>query len=225
MKRVLPAITTTWFLAGLAVCGFTNVAVGGTITFGGAITQSTPDGTGPAVNNLTLNNIVDSQAYTVTLVFPGSITMPGTYAGSALTFSDPLAPASETSFGSISLTITANGAYDVFSLLGCLTTGTGCAFGNQLDANFKILATMLNAQNVAAIGLDPPHPLDLLEDDSTTDIQGSIASYSYSGPAGTTTPEPSSMVLVGCALAFSAANYRLRGREQTGTNQKRERNV
>src|ERR1022692_618592 len=68
-----------------------------------SITQSTPDGTGPAVNNSSLENIQDLQAYTVTIVFPGSITAPGTYTGSTLTFSDPSAPASETGFSSISL--------------------------------------------------------------------------------------------------------------------------
>src|SRR5207249_3705963 len=45
-----------------------------TITFSGIITQSTQDGTGPAVNNPSLNNIQDLQAYTVTLAFAGSIT-------------------------------------------------------------------------------------------------------------------------------------------------------
>ena len=117
-----------WFLTGLAVCGFANVAAAGTITFGGQITQSTPDGTGPAANNLGLNNILDLQAYLVTLNFAGSIAAPGTYnlTGSSLTFSDPTAPASESSFDAINLTITLNGGFDEFSLLGCLTTGSGC---------------------------------------------------------------------------------------------------
>ncbi len=204
--RTVGAHLRPWFLAVLTVCGLANVAVADVITFGGQITQSTPDGTGPAVNNLTLNNIKDAQAYTVSLVFPGSITMPGTYLGSALTFSDPSAPASETSFSSVSLTITANGGFDVFSLLGCLTSDVTCS--DQLDANFKILSTMLNSQNVAAIGLDQPHPLDLLEDGGTTDIQGSITSYSNSGPASTV-PEPSSVVLLGCALAALVAVNRM----------------
>ena len=63
----------------VAVFGFASVAVASTITFGGTITQSTQDGTGPAVNNSALNNIQDLQAYFVTLVFPGSITTPGIY--------------------------------------------------------------------------------------------------------------------------------------------------
>ena len=202
-----------WSVAALVVCGLANVAEADTITFGGLISQSTPDGTGPALNNPTLNNIKDLQPFSVALTFPGSITAPGTYSGSTLAFSVPLAPASETSFSSISLTITANGSNDVFSLLGCLSSGSGCGAGNQLDANFEIPAAMLNSQNVAAVGLDQPHPLDLLEDDSTTDIQGSITSYSQ-----TSTPEPSSVALVGCVLTLAAVNRRLRAR-QAGTNQ------
>jgi hypothetical protein len=197
--------------------GFSAIASADQFAFNGIITQSTADGTGPAVNNPSLENIQDLQAYTATVVFPGSITAPGTYTGSTLTFSDPSAPASETGFSSISLTITANAGNDVFSLLACLTLGSGCAAGNQLDANFSIPATMLNSQNVAAIGLDQPHPLDLLEDDGTTDIQGSITTYN--GPAASTVPEPSSAVLLGCALAaLAAANRRLRGRDKAGPN-------
>ncbi len=160
------------------------------------------------MNNTGLNNILDFQAYTVTLGFLGSITVPGTYNLSGLTFSVPTAPASEASFGSISLTITAAGAVDQFSLLGCLTTGSGCLVGNQLDANFSIPAAGLNSQNVAATGLDPPHPLDLLEDDGITDIQGSITSYSNTGPVSTV-PEPSLAALLGCCLAGLVAANRM----------------
>ena len=185
-----------WFLTGWAVCSLANFAVGGAITFGGKITQSTQDGTGPALNNPTLNNIGDLESFLVVLGFPGSIASPGTYALTSLTFNDPTAAANETSFGVISLTITANGGFDEFSLLGCLTTGGGCLAGNQLDANFKIPIAALNSQGVAATGLDQPHPLDLLEDDGTTDIQGSITSYSYA-------PEPSPVFLVRLGLRGS----------------------
>ncbi len=135
-------------------------------------------------------------------MFTGLITAPGTYdlTGGSLTFSVPTAPASEASFGSFSLTITANGGFDDFSFRGCLTTGSGCLAGNQLDANFRILATGLNAQNVMATGLDPPHPLDLLEDDGVTDIHGTITSYSYTGRVSAV-PEPSLTVLLGSILA------------------------
>src|SRR6266567_3282382 len=191
------SITMLFLLAG-----FANVAFADIISFGGAIIQSTQDGTGPAVNNPGLNNIQDLQSYLVTLMFTGSITAPGTYnlTGANLTFSDATAAATETGFGSISLTITANAGFDDFSLLGCLTTGSGCLFGNQLDANFRIPSAGLNSQNVAATGLDQPHPLDLLEDDGITDIHGTISSYSYTGHVSAV-PEPSTGVLLGCLLA------------------------
>jgi len=191
------SITILFLLAG-----FANVAFADIITFGGAIIQSTQDGTGPAVNNPGLNNIQDLQSYFVTLMFIGSLTAPGTYnlTGGSLTFSVPTAPASEASFGSLSLTVTANAGFDDLSFLGCLTTGSGCLFGNQLDANFRIPSASLNSQNVAATGLDQPHPLDLLEDDGITDIHGTITSYSYTGRVSAV-PEPSFAVLLSCLLA------------------------
>jgi len=188
------------------VCGvvLTCAARGGTIVFSGAITQSTSDGTGPAFSNLSLNKIQDLDAYTVTLVFPGTITVPGTYglAGASLTFDDPAAPATETSLGSISLTINESAGLDQFSLLACLTSGGGCAAGNQLEASFEIPAALLNSLNVAATGLDQPHPLDLLEDDGVTDIHGSITTYS--GPASAV-PEPSPTAVLACLSAGLAA--------------------
>ena len=204
-----------WFCLPAAIFAlwFAKVAVGDTIVFSGGITQSTPDGTGPADNNTSLNNIQDLQTYTVTLVFPGSITGPGTYdlTGSALTFSVPSAPATETGFSFTSLTVTPNAGFDEISLLGCLTSGSGCFFGNELDANFRIPIAMLNSQNVSAVGLDQPHPLDLLEDDGVTGIQGSITDYSYRG-AVSTVPEPSSLILLGSGLAAVALTRSLRSR-------------
>ena len=190
-----------WFFAVWAVCSLANFAVGGVITFGGQIAQSTQDGTGPAMNNPALNKIGDLESFLVVLGFPGSIAGPGTYALTSLTFSDPAAPANETSFDVIGLTVTSNGGFDEFSLLGCLTSGGGCLAGNQLDANFKIPIASLNSQGVAATGLDQPHPLDLLEDDGITDIQGSISSYSY-------VPEPSPVFLVGGVFAALVAAKR-----------------
>lgn len=92
-------------------CGLAVAASASTISFGGAIIQSTQDGTGPAVNNPSLNNIQDLQAYIATLTFAGSITAPGTYdlTGSSLMFVVPTAPSTESSFDFISLTVTANG--------------------------------------------------------------------------------------------------------------------
>ena len=199
------------FRIALACCGLAVAASAGAISFGGAIIQSTQDGTGPAVNNPSLNDIQDLQAYTATLVFAGSITAPGTYdlTGSSLMFDVPTAPSTESSFDFISLTVTANGGFDDLSLLACLTTGSGpCPpfVGNGMTANFEIPAAMLNSQNVTATGLDLPHPLDLLEDDGTTDIHGSITSYSYSSAA----PEPCSAILLGCGLMALAARRRYR---------------
>jgi hypothetical protein len=189
-----------WLLAGLALGSFANLAAAGTITFGGQITQSSQDGTGPAENNPSLNNIADLQDYNVILGFLGSINAPGTYNLTSLTFSVPAAGVTETSFGTMSLTITLNGAFDDLSLLGCLTTGSGCFGGNQLDANFEIPAAALNGQNIVATGLDLPHPVDLLEDDGVTDIQGAITTYSNTSPANAV-PEPSSFGLLACLLA------------------------
>jgi hypothetical protein len=86
----------------------------------------------------------------------------------------------------VSLSVLTDGASYDLSLLGCLTTGSDCAVGNQLDANFKIAAASLNAQDVVALAFFPITPLDLLEDDGVTDIQGSVTKYSYIGAS----PDP-----------------------------------
>jgi len=187
----------------LSSLALANAAFADVIQFNGIITQSTADGTGPAVNNPLLNAILDGDPFAVALTFPVSITAPSPAAhdltGATLVFTDQSQPGTESSFGSISLTVSANGVFDTVSLLACLTTGSGCAVGNQLTASFQIPAAMLNSQNVAAAGLDQPHPLDLLEDDGTTDIHGSIDQYSYRGASAV--PEPSQFAYVGCVVA------------------------
>jgi len=189
-----------WALAICLAAGTDLMA--GSITISGLITQSVPESfTGPAVNNMALNDIHMGSAYTLTLSFAGSVGAPGNYTGTALLFSLPSAPATESSFGSITLIVSNSGATDTITLLGCLTTGSGCLVGNQLSAIFQISGASLNGQNVPATGLDPPHPLDLLEDDGVTDIQASITAYSYQGPQSTT-PEPSSVALVGGAFGI-----------------------
>jgi hypothetical protein len=195
--------TASLFLILVTSCIFASAASAQTtITVTGAITQSTSDGTGPAVNNPSLNFIADGDPYTLSLVFTGSITGPGTYnlTGGSLVFSDPAAPASESSFISISLTVSAAGSFDDLSLFGCLSTGSGCLLGNSLSLNFAIPSADLNSPSAPAsaiFALSPP--LDLLEDDGSTDIQGSVTSYSYT-TAVSTTPEPTSIALYGSGL-------------------------
>jgi hypothetical protein len=187
----------------LAVLGLSVGSQAETIIFGGLVTQSTQDGTGPAVNNPALNPIATGDSYTVTLGFPGSITAPGTYnlTGSLLSFQDSSAPATENNFGLISLTIGPDGTFDDISLLGCLLSGSGCFVGNQLAVNFKIPSAQLNAQNVTAQAIPNLVPsLDLLEDDGVTDIQASLTTYSYTGASST--PEPSTLTLVGTVMVL-----------------------
>src|ERR1700730_874963 len=83
----------------VAACFFANTADADQIRFGGVITQSTEDGTGPAVNNPALNNILSGDLYRVTLDFAGAITSAGTYplSGVSMAFLDLSALISETS--------------------------------------------------------------------------------------------------------------------------------
>src|ERR1041385_991029 len=208
-SKRLRACLCRWLMVTLAACSFASWAGADTITLGGNVTQATLDGNGPAVNNPGLNSILDGDAFSVVLSFSGSITAPGTYSLTGLSFSDPSAGAIEAGFDSLSLVITANGGFDEFSLLGCLTTGSGCLFGNQLDANFKVPTGSLNSSGVAAIGLDQPHPLDLLEDDGVTDIHGNITSYSYKGTV-VSVPEPSMPALLCCAAIGLAGIFKMK---------------
>jgi hypothetical protein len=70
------------------------------ITIGGTINQSTQDGTGPAVNNPSLNAALDGASYTIDLSFAGSITSLGAYdlTGRSLIFSAADAGVLEDSF-------------------------------------------------------------------------------------------------------------------------------
>jgi len=206
------------FACALALAVLLGAAVpanADTITIGGAISQSIQDGTGPAVNNAGLNNIVDGDSYTITLDFTGSISGTGTYdlTGAALSFTDPTASAIETSFDTVSLTVSDDGGSDDVSLLGCLTTGSGCFFGNYLALNFQIPSAGLNSQNVAAQGISGLYPsLDLLEDDGTTDIEASVTAYSYTAASVAPTPEPGSFVFVCCGLIALAWKRAMRQR-------------
>ena len=201
--KSLVRVAALLFLAGVATLARADV-----ISVSGQITQSSQDGTGPAVNNTSLNNIADNDVWNLSLAFDGTLTEPGAYnalPNPILTFSDLAAGATEADFSPLSLTITDDGTFDQFSLFGCLNTGSGCFVGNMLSASFQIADSDLNAFSAAATGLDQPHPLDLLEDDGTTDIQGSITSYSYGAPQGV--PEPSTLLLFGLGLALLGAGY------------------
>jgi len=203
-------IGCAYFVGIWLSCALGQTLTADILSFGGSITQSTGDGTGPATNNSTLDNVQDSQTYAVTLILPGSITAPGTYdlTGSSLKFFDLSAMASESAFGSITVTITEAGGIDTFSMLACLTSGSDCSAGNQLDADFQIAFALRNASG-STVGLDLPHPLDLLEDDGVTDIQGSIDSYSYIG-----VPEPSYIPLLLAAGALFVKIQRNRIKSQ-----------
>jgi hypothetical protein len=194
-------------LASVAVCllfALASSAFGTTITLGGVITQSVSDGTGPATGNPSLNNIMDAQAFSLKLNSATLINGPGFYdlTGSSLVFSVPVASASETNFAAISLSVTANGSDSDFSLLACIS-GADCFTGNALTANFRVPTSMIGGSGVSAIGLDQPHPLDLLEDDGITDLHGSIDTYS--GTVTTVvTPEPASGSLLAIGLSAMA---------------------
>ena len=190
-----------WLLACL--CGTTAFA--DEMSFSGVITQSTADGTGPAVNNPSLNNIADGDAYTVTLDFPGSITGAGAFnplTGATMSFVDLAASASENTFDTISLSVITDGSFFDISLLGCLTTGSACNVGNFLAANFQIPAASLNAQNVPVTAIVGLLPMELLEDDGVTDIHGSVTTYSY-----TAVPEPAELLPLCAGLAAMARVY------------------
>lgn len=219
MRHIVRVTTALARLFRIAIYAWllTRICLAGTITFSGTITQSVLDGTGPALNNPGLNNILDSDPYIVTIEFAGSITAPSLVpydlTGASLSFQDSAHPAIETAFDSISLTVSAAGLFDQVSLLACLTSGGGCSFGNQLTANLQVPAAMLNSQNLQATGLDQPHPLDLLEDDGTTDIHGTI--LSWTNTALVDAPEPSSVLLLICVLAAEVTRQlNLRGKQK-----------
>lgn len=188
-----------WAVA-LAFLGCAATLRADTFTIEGAINQSTQDGSGPASNNPSLNNIHDGSAYVVTLNFLGAIAIPGTYNLMAPDVSFRVASdgALESSFDSVSVTVAQFAGFDEISILACLTSGSACNQGNELDLNFTILAGDLNRQNAAAQQTPNLLPLDLLEDDGVTDIHGIVTGYSYT-PVGEV-PEPLSVTLLGTCL-------------------------
>jgi hypothetical protein len=183
-----------WFIVVL-----TKAAVAGTITFSGLISQSTADGTGPASNNPALNNISDGDSYVVTVNSLTQILSPGLYNTPDLTlnFMDTSAGVSETAFNSASVSVIVDGSFFDLSVLGCLSTGSSCNSGNELDANFRIANTDLGSSSAPAFAIPVLNPsLDLLEDDGLTDIQGSVTNF---GNASVPEPGTIAMAMVGLA--------------------------
>jgi hypothetical protein len=210
-------------IASLVIYASALPALADSITFGGAISQSTQDGTGPAANNASLNSIADGDVYAVFMLnFVGLISGPGQFAlkPAGLGFQDTTAGVDETAFGGTPcgtqtslgcLTVSvdaSDSSFDDISLLGCVTTGSGCLLGNELDVNFRIPGANLNSQHVLAGSIPGLTPLDLLEDDGSTDIQGTVTKYSYT-PA-IAVPEPSFRAPLSLLLTAMPTALRLR---------------
>jgi hypothetical protein len=189
--------------AAACVCLLASSAArAGTITLGGTITQDTQDVGSPAVANPSLNNIMDGDNFTVILNFAGGIASPGNFSTTSLVFSDAAAAATESSFISGQISVFSASTIQ-FSVLGCLIDSASCLSGNQLALEFQISTSSLTSTGVSAQAIPSLLPMDLLEDGGSTDIQGTLTDYSYSGPISTVTPEPASFGLVGIGLTMA----------------------
>jgi hypothetical protein len=190
-------------LAAACVCLLASSAArAGTITLGGIITQDTQDMGSPAVANLSLNNILDGDNFTIVLNFAGGIASPGSFATTSLVFNDAAASATESSFISGQISVFSSGTIQL-SVLGCLIDSASCLTGNQLALEFQIPTSSLTSTGVTAQAIPSLLPMDLLEDGGSTDIQGTLTTYSYSGPKSGATPEPASFGLLGIGLAMA----------------------
>jgi hypothetical protein len=203
MDRLLTAAA----IAVLLLCA--PRAGAGTITLGGVISQSTQDTGTPAVGNTSLNNILDGDAFSVVLNFTDPITSPGTFTTSVL-FTDASATATESGFISGTMVITPSGALSQFAIVGCLIDASSCGTGNQLALDFQIPTTLLSQTGVSVQSIPALLPADLLEDGGSTDIQGGLSTYAYTGSVGTATPEPSTaaLTLLGIATGLVARRRR-----------------
>jgi hypothetical protein len=189
---------TSAIVGCLLFAAWSRPACAGVILLSGTVTQSTQDGTGPAVNNGSLNSIQNGDSYIATLTFGGGLSGPGLYQLTAAAFQDLTAGVGEAGFGPIwSFDVVQNGTTLDFSVVACLTTGTSCSQGNFLAANFEIPAAQLNGVNVAASPIFGLLPFELLEDDGTTDFHATIDRFS-------SVPEPGCILLVFSALAMFA---------------------
>jgi hypothetical protein len=208
--RVKSRRTISRWLVCLFLAGLSSILSAGTITLAGQITQSTEDGTGPAVNNPGLMSVSDGDSYLVTLDFTGDITAQGLFQLTDASFLDTSANVPESSFGPpLSVNVANDGSNFDFSVLACLTTGSACNQGNFLAANFSIPAASLNAQDVATNVIPVLLPFELIEDDGTTDIQGTVDKYSYSVNAAPA-PEPAAVLLFCASFAAMAALHKVR---------------
>jgi hypothetical protein len=104
----------------------------------------------------------------------------------------------ETDFTSGILAVFTSGSNAGFGASGCVGSGSGCNQGNSLSLSFQIPLASLNTINIPAQAIAGINPLDLLEDDGVTDIQGNVHSASFDSTASV--PEPSALLLVGLGL-------------------------
>ena len=95
-----------------------------TMTIGGTVTQSTQDGTGPAVNNSGLNDIKDGEAYSVSLSL--TVDRRSRYLRSDRVHSHSVVGGRRRIPDSVGLTVTQFGVFDQLSLFARLATGSGC---------------------------------------------------------------------------------------------------
>ena len=195
MKKQLVQLSLA--CAGVFGAGRAHAA---SITLSGTISQNTQDVGVPALANPSLNSIVDGDPFTVMLNFASSLASSANFATTSLLFSDASAGASESGFLSGQVTVSPSGGFAEFSVLGCLAS---CLTGNQLALEFQIPAGSLTSALANVQPIPALLPMDLLEDDGSTDIQGALSTYSYSGLA-VSTPEPSTvgLVAVGSACLF-----------------------
>ncbi len=198
-------------LAILTIFALSRQASADSYTFSGLITQSDADGAVTSVNNPSLNNVADGDPFNVTLTFTGSLPGAGTFdlSSGTLAFNDPTAAASEFNFNSISLTLISDGTFFDLSLLGCLTTGSACDQGNQLNLNFQILAAQLHSPTPTPNPIAGLLPFELLEDDGVTDIHGSLSSGSLSA-----IPEPIQIMPLSVMIAALLWTRRLNSQKR-----------